>query len=219
MLVENKKYRSDYLKKLLYREKIKEEKCEKCGTIDIWNGLPLELQLDHINGNNKDNRIENLRILCPNCHSQTTSFCTGQLFKHTSRPSKEKLLEDIKKFKNITLISEKYNVCHRTMRSWIETEGLYEMYLEIHKTSGERKKEYKCSKCNIKINIKNTSGLCNNCKTKRPSRDQLLEDLEQFKTIRCIGQKYETSDNGVKRWIKKYEITNFKSILKNLEKN
>ena len=117
------------------------------------------------------------------------------------------------------MIAEKNNVCQKTIVSWIKAEGLYEIYLEISKSSREPKKEYMCSKCNIKITSKNTSGLCNDCKTKRPSRDQLLEDLEEFKTITAIGQKYETSDNGVKRWIKKYEITNFKSILKNLEKN
>lgn len=41
----------------------------------IWAGAPLTLQLDHVNGDSRDNRVENLRILCPNCHSQTPTFC------------------------------------------------------------------------------------------------------------------------------------------------
>lgn len=48
--------------------------CGECG-ISEWNGRPLNLHVDHINGVNNDNRFENLRFLCPNCHSQTASYC------------------------------------------------------------------------------------------------------------------------------------------------
>lgn len=48
--------------------------CSVCG-ISSWREKPLNLQIDHINGDNRDNRIENLRLICPNCHSQTTTFC------------------------------------------------------------------------------------------------------------------------------------------------
>lgn len=51
-----------------------EEKCE-CGNKGFWRGKKLTLQLDHKNGVNNDNRLENLRFLCPNCHSQTDTFC------------------------------------------------------------------------------------------------------------------------------------------------
>lgn len=47
--------------------------CEHCG-ITEWQGKPITLELDHINGDNTDNSRENLRILCPNCHSQTSTF-------------------------------------------------------------------------------------------------------------------------------------------------
>lgn len=51
-----------------------EEKCEVCGILPEWQGQKLVLQIDHKNGDGCDNRKENLRFLCPNCHSQTDTF-------------------------------------------------------------------------------------------------------------------------------------------------
>ena len=55
--------------------------CDCCG-ISEWQGKELALQLDHINGDNHDNRLENLHWLCPNCHSQTDTFCGKHLKKN-----------------------------------------------------------------------------------------------------------------------------------------
>ena len=52
--------------------------CSECG-IKNWNNKPISLQLDHINGNNKDNRLENVRWLCPNYHSQTDTWGVGNM--------------------------------------------------------------------------------------------------------------------------------------------
>lgn len=57
------------IKSILYRENLKERKCELCGQDENWNGKKMSLVLDHINGINDDNRLENLRIVCPNCNA------------------------------------------------------------------------------------------------------------------------------------------------------
>ena len=62
-----------YLKKRIIKEKLLDYHCQICG-IDSWQGQPLSLHLDHIDGNRFDSRLENLRFLCPNCHSQTPTF-------------------------------------------------------------------------------------------------------------------------------------------------
>lgn len=72
-----------------YMEKYTEVKCAECGCEKLWNGKPLVLHLDHIDGNRKHNHPKNLRFLCPNCHSQTETFG----IKNISKDGKKRLLE------------------------------------------------------------------------------------------------------------------------------
>ena len=69
----NSVYDRKDLKRKIIKEGILEYKCSMCG-ISEWMNKPLSLQLDHINGINNDNRLENLRFLCPNCHTQTPTW-------------------------------------------------------------------------------------------------------------------------------------------------
>lgn len=62
-------------------------KCLECGLGEIWNGKKLTLQIDHIDGNNQNNVRENLRGLCPNCHTQTPTYGS----KNMSEEAKEKM--------------------------------------------------------------------------------------------------------------------------------
>lgn len=78
VLVENSTYSVGSLKERLIKENILLNQCAECLLLPTWNNKKLVLQLDHINGVHNDNRIENLRLLCPNCHSQTETFCRGQ---------------------------------------------------------------------------------------------------------------------------------------------
>jgi len=73
ILVENSNYQSYKLKKRLLKAGFKQHKCEICG-IEEWLGEKVPIELDHINGIRTDNRLENLRILCPNCHATTSTY-------------------------------------------------------------------------------------------------------------------------------------------------
>lgn len=118
-----------------------------CGLGNNWNGKPLVLILDHINGIYNDNRIENLRLLCPNCNSQTDTFagrnckkaqkyycpdCGKEKLKtskrcykcavrenyNSKRPTKEELQREMLE-NSIVNIAKKHGVHRVTVHSWI----------------------------------------------------------------------------------------------------
>jgi hypothetical protein len=75
VMTEKSTYARHLLKRRLLKERLLENKCNICGLFEQWQGKPIVLVLDHINGVNDDNRLENLRMLCPNCNSQQETFC------------------------------------------------------------------------------------------------------------------------------------------------
>ena len=72
-------YSSHKLRLRLIAEGLKEDKCEECGIGNEYNGRPLSMHLDHIDGNHHNHVLNNLRILCPNCHSQTETHGSKKL--------------------------------------------------------------------------------------------------------------------------------------------
>lgn len=74
LLVENSVHANKMVRRYILRERLIQYKCHLCQIGSLHNGLPLTLQLDHINGVSNDHRLPNLRFLCPNCHSQTSNW-------------------------------------------------------------------------------------------------------------------------------------------------
>jgi hypothetical protein len=62
-----------HIKLRLLAAGLKENRCERCGLTE-WDGRPLNMQLHHVNGQGKDDRLENILFLCPNCHAQTETW-------------------------------------------------------------------------------------------------------------------------------------------------
>ena len=82
VLTDNSWHSTSLIKSFIKRYKLLEEKCE-CGLTNSWKGKPLVLRLDHINGKRNDHRLENLRFICPNCDSQSDTYCGRNVKKST----------------------------------------------------------------------------------------------------------------------------------------
>lgn len=140
-LVENSTYGRVHLKERLYDEKLKERKCELCGQDEEWNGKKMSLILDHKNGCWNDNRLENLRIVCPNCNATLDTHCGKQRSKLkkenyrkiindkkianylsrriVDRPEYQLLLKEVEEI-GYTATGRKYGVSDNAIRKWLK---------------------------------------------------------------------------------------------------
>ena len=84
ILVKNSTYQSNKLRKRLIKEGIKLPFCDSCSGY-YWLGQPIPLELNHKNGDNSDNTLENLEFLCPNCHALTPSYRGKNAGKATNK--------------------------------------------------------------------------------------------------------------------------------------
>jgi hypothetical protein len=87
ILVEGSTYHRAHLKRRLYANGLKKPICELCGQGEIWRGRTMSMILDHINGIHDDNRLENLRIVCPNCAATLATHCGRKNVRR--RPDRE----------------------------------------------------------------------------------------------------------------------------------
>lgn len=207
ILVKNSSYKNTVsLKKRLLKSNIKEYKCECCGNTE-WLGKPITLELHHINGDNTDHRLENLQLLCPNCHAFTDNYRGKNLQSALS----EKKDVEYRKFRetltgnadgnpepSMPLINGK--ACAETLHdkpksSKKELTPKYCAYCGKLLEGKSRRNKYCSQECAHKANG-----------SKRPDVMELLQKFEELHSYVQVGKFYNVSDNAVKKWVNLYGI-------------
>jgi transposase-like protein len=117
ILVENSTFSRGHLKERLYDEDLKERRCELCGQGELWQGRQMSLILDHINGVADDNRLENLRIVCPNCAATLDTHCG----RHNRRVFEERTCPHCRQ--RFRPNSDRQRYCSRTCGSRYDRHG------------------------------------------------------------------------------------------------
>ena len=220
--IENSPTTRAVIRKYIIRHNLIPYVCEKCGNDGNWQGTVLTLQLDHKNGVNNDHRLENLRWLCPNCHSQTDTF-TGRnkTDKEKVTFTEEQAVEALKNTPNVNQAT-KYLGCSDGGANWTRVKAIKNKFNIIQEddidkstlteTSKEAKvKELKlCKKCGRPLSS-NRYEICQICaheKQKRrewPTREILKEKI-RTKPFLQIGKEYNVSDNAIRKWCKYYNL-------------
>lgn len=169
------------LQKRLKRELKWEHRCSMCQNT-TWNDRPIPIEIDHINGDHRDNRIENIRFLCPNCHAQTDTY----------------------KGKNMRICKNKVqeNKVQETQEPQIvKKRGRKTQPHKVCVDCGEkcRKTATRCGGCDDKHRV-------NTRKVERPSYEQLQNDSKEMSIVK-VGKKYGVSDNCIRKWLRTYSKT------------
>ena len=178
----NKKIRGKRIKQVLFLLGIKDEKCERCG-LTYWNGQPLVLELHHKDGNPYNNSFDNFEILCPNCHSQTDNF-RG---KGNKKELKELMWGDVDREKSVSKIKKVKSIPKISPNKFCKCCG---------KNLTTKQKSFCSYKCMAEWNARNV-----------PTKEELIELREKYKSNVQIGKAKGVSDNAVKKWFKKYNLS------------
>lgn len=189
-LKENTNIANGKLRNKLIESGLKEAKCECCGNIE-WMGKNIPLELHHKNFNHYDNRLENLQILCSNCHSLAHEYCNTKGKKEST--VNYHALED-------SLNKSKYDPIEQTITKKTKKS----------KPKKEKVKRF-CKICGKELTSHQKNYCSYECShiayRKIPSLEELKSKLAEFKFNKSkTGRYFGVTDNAVKKWIKKYDL-------------
>lgn len=235
IFIENSPVSRKVIKDYIVKYNLLEYKCAVCGNIGEWQGLSLTLQLDHINGINNDHRLENLRWLCPNCHTQTPTY--------NGKNKTKKITTNFTQKEAITALQQTPNV-HQTAKllgcaqggaTWtrlnqikkdnniIQSDDIKREALRVFKETYTNikpvKKINQCKKCGRPLST--NADYCQTCihefqrKCEWPSKEELKLLIRTMPFLQ-IGQKYNVSDNAIRKWCINYGLPSKKKDIKNI---
>lgn len=209
ILVENSGWASGHIRQRLIKEGLKEAKCECCGRTE-WFGVPIPLELHHINEIHTDNRLENLLILCPNCHAMTDSHIN---IENLSALVKRQEVEGRKVREALIAKFEKEKATGNPEPSLNNEEGAETRHVQPKFKNKYVLEPKYCEYCGKELEGRSRQNkYCSQDYahkangSKRPDILTLLEDFKELKSFIQVGNKYGVTDNAVRKWCKTYGI-------------
>lgn len=182
----------------MLKNEILKNECSICGLSETWQNKPIVMRLDHINGINNDNHLENLRMVCPNCDSQLPTYGGRNTFKDSQR---NPILQIKSKKCFCSECGDPINYGYKMCRL---------CYFKSKENKSLKKGNGHCLICNKKINVR--SKRCRNCASQQkqtkinwPSNEELREMIFISNRLQ-VSKKLGVSETAVRKRLKSRKI-------------